>query len=70
MLKGDPVGKTVHWVFESQFGEREIARGDFTISEVDADGMVAVPLNAFVNAGWYAFAYSIEDDSLSIREMR
>ena len=70
VLKGDPVGKTVYWVFESQFGDREIARGDFTISEVSADGMVAVPLNTFVNAGWYAFAYSIEDDSLSMREMR
>ena len=70
VLKGDPVGKTVHWVFQSEDFKHEIARGDFVIREVGPDGMVAMPLNKYVNAGVYAFCFCIDDDSLSMREMR
>ena len=70
VLKGDPVGKTVHWVFQSEDFKHEIARGDFVIREVGPDGMVAMPLGKYVNAGVYTFCFSVDDDSLSMREMR
>ena len=33
-------------MFQSEDFKNEIARGDFTISEVGPDGMVAMPLNS------------------------
>ena len=70
VLKGDPVGKVIHWVFQSEDFKHEIARGDFTVREVGADGLVAMPLKKYVNAGVYTFCFSTDDDSLSMREMR
>ena len=57
-------------MFQSEDFKNEIARGDFTISEVGPDGMVAMPINKYVNAGVYTFCFCIDDDSLSMREMR
>ena len=71
VLGGNPVGKDIRWVLQTEQFDHEIVHGTFTIREVSADGIVALPLKTFVNAGVYTFCFATDPDlRLSLREMK
>ena len=71
VLKGNPVGKTIHWVFQDENFTCDIRRGDTVITEAMVSGdTVTLPTDCVVNAGVYTFCFSIPDDSISMREMK
>ena len=76
VLRGNPVGKTVHWKIEgasmAEDGVDRTIKTDETVlsGPVTEDGFIDMPLGVFLNAGGYFFSYRVEDDCLSARELK
>ena len=76
IVKGNPVGKTLEWRFETESWNDNtpsvvFKTGACVITEAMKDGeFVTMPLSTFINAGGFFFGYKIEDDCLSARELK
>lgn len=71
VLKGNPTGKTIHWMMQDEDFTSVVKRGDTVITrEMVSGDSVTLPTDCVVNAGVYTFCFSVDDDSLSMREMK
>lgn len=71
VLKGSPVGKTVHWALQDENFTCDIKKADTVITpEMVRGDTVTLPTDCVVNAGVYTYCFRIDDDSISMREMK